>query len=128
MNRRYNDLVSIGYRCAGTYNDRQNEQAKEHAKSLRVDGTKAVVVSKTEVTHFRSSTSKNTYLIVMELPSETTVAKRKAEREATTEKIRQSKLKSFAKDLTMEDIIFMLEAKRQEEITKQAIVEAVNND
>ncbi len=114
MNRKYTDLVSIGYQRAGVYSESESERAKAHAKSLRVDGTKAVVVPKTEITHFRNSSSRNTYLLVMELPSEVTLAKRKAEREAINEKIRQGRLRHVAKGLTMEDVIFILNVKREE--------------
>lgn len=128
MNAKYNQLVREGYRRVGAYNERENEKAKEHAKSLRVDGTKAVVVPETTITYFRGSTSKNTYLIVMELPSEVTLAKRKVEAEERAVRIHQNKLRAIGKELTMEDLIFMLEVKRQEETIKQAIVEAYNND
>jgi hypothetical protein len=109
-NTAYSKARAEGYEYTGitleTWKDREIIEAR--AKELRVMGNKVRIVIKTDVTHFRNSTSKNSYWVVMVKYSEAWLKDQSEKREAERQARRKMELVGIAKTLTREEAMFIL--------------------
>ena len=98
-------LRKEGYSQVRSFHELELEAAKDLAKSLRVDKSKACVVREVSFTRFRDRTEKNVHWVVYELPSALTLHKREMARAAERQQRRTNELMKIAEELTMKEAL-----------------------
>lgn len=123
MNKRLQQLKAEGYQYTGsTFSEYKQDEAKarlaEYVAECKPFGSKATLVRHTEVTHFRNSESKTTYLCVYVLYSDAHKAFIAKKNQEQREKNHKSSLQyivdkgnTMNEPLSLEDLQYMLNYK-----------------
>lgn len=114
MNKKYNDLIKLGYQYTGITSNRGDgrEEVVARAAHLKVLGNKVRVVTKTDVSPRRGmADSRYTYYVALLWKSEEYKAHEATEQAKTRQMYRERDLAKLADGCTLEELTWMFNYK-----------------